>query len=587
VQAAALTVLWLAVTGVGIRAKLLDGGYDTTDIVLDLSSSALLFGCGIGLRSTALHRRMGSLLVATGLAYSAEDFITGNGRLVYSLGALLVAASAPVLLHAVLAFPSGRLESRVARVDVAVAYATAFVLEPMRALARPGPYVHGFNAACACPRPYVRLPSDWYGTVVTLSDAALAVVASVAVVVLLDRWRRTSRVARRGSAPFLAVATLTAVCTALEGLLLMPYHVGWHVGTAPIVPALTTVADIAEYALPLVIVFGLLHGRLLRGGAGSVALAVAASGDPVVLRDALATALHDPTLRVGFPVGGRFEDVDGVALTDPPPAGRMNLPLGPGDAVLALVQHDAALADSPELLASVGAAATLALDNVRLQQDLERRLAEITFTRRRVVQAADDARRRVERDLHDGAQQRLLALAMLLKNPDAQDADHLRGAADQVLATLHELRDLARGIYPTALAEAGLPAALASLVDHTPVAARLECGPIPRLPPEVEHAAYFTASEGLANALKHSCAGAIVVRVVVEGDALCLEVRDDGCGGADPASSGLRGVRDRLLAVDGALGIVSPPGGGTTLTARIPLPAQTRTRTDAQRGPAA
>ncbi len=216
--------------------------------------------------------------------------------------------------------------------------------------------------------------------------------------------------------------------------------------------------------------------------------------------------------------------------------------------------------------------------NARLRREVEAQLEEVRASRARIVEAGDAERRRVERDLHDGAQQRLVSLSLELRvarNAVGDDADPavrrtLERAADEATAALAELRDLALGIHPLILTESGLGAAVESLADRSPVDVTVDVGP-ERYPTAVEGAAYFVISEALANVAKYANATSARVRVRPFDDHMTIEVEDDGVGGADPRSgSGLSGLRDRLAALDGTLAIDSPNGRGTRLSAMIP-----------------
>ena len=216
--------------------------------------------------------------------------------------------------------------------------------------------------------------------------------------------------------------------------------------------------------------------------------------------------------------------------------------------------------------------------NARLQGQVEAQLEEVRASRARIVEAGDRERRRVERDLHDGAQQRLVALSLELQmarralgeGGDPAVRRSLERAADEATAALAELRDLALGIHPLILTESGLGAAVESLADRTSVDVAVDVGP-ERYPPAVEGAAYFVISEALANVAKYANASKATVRVRGLDDHLSIEIDDDGIGGADPrAGTGLRGLADRLAALDGTMTIVSPVGVGTRIRARIP-----------------
>jgi signal transduction histidine kinase len=251
----------------------------------------------------------------------------------------------------------------------------------------------------------------------------------------------------------------------------------------------------------------------------------------------------------------------------------------------AAIIHDAALLDEPGLIASVASAMRLAVENDRLTAAVETQLSEVRASRARIVAAGDAERQRLERDLHDGAQQRLVALTLALRLTRTRlgdDADpsvtlSLEQASDEARAALSELRELARGIHPQILTEAGLHAAVESLAARAPVPVSVEVDPNLRLAPAIEAIAYFVVSESLANVAKYAEATAVQVRAGWRDGFLTVEVADDGHGGADPLTgTGLRGLLDRVSAVDGTLEVVSPRGGGTRIVARIPTAEPTR-----------
>ena len=207
------------------------------------------------------------------------------------------------------------------------------------------------------------------------------------------------------------------------------------------------------------------------------------------------------------------------------------------------------------------------------------RLEEVQASRARIVEAADDARRRVERDLHDGAQQRLVQLnlavgmarARLDDNVDPAVDGLLHEASDHAVLALRELRDLAHGLHPTILAEAGLVAGIESLAERSTVPVEVEADVAGPLPVTVEVAAYYAVSEALANVAKHAEASTVQVHVATEGDRLVVEVSDDGKGGAQVRPGrGLQGLADRVAAVDGRLAVESPAGGGTRVWVNLP-----------------
>jgi signal transduction histidine kinase len=245
---------------------------------------------------------------------------------------------------------------------------------------------------------------------------------------------------------------------------------------------------------------------------------------------------------------------------------------------VAVIVHDHALEQDPGLVAAVSAAVRLTVENERLTARVESQLEDVRASRARIVEAGDAERKRVERDLHDGAQQRLVSvmLALRLARRELGPGDLKAGlsldqASAEAKAALAELRELARGLHPTILTESGLKAALDSMADRSPLNVSVDSGTSARFSATVEGTAYFVVSEALANVAKYAEATRALVRTSWSDDTLQVEISDDGIGGADPnVGSGLRGLVDRLSAVEGTLEIVSPVGGGTSLTARIP-----------------
>jgi signal transduction histidine kinase len=246
-------------------------------------------------------------------------------------------------------------------------------------------------------------------------------------------------------------------------------------------------------------------------------------------------------------------------------------------APVAAIVHDAALDTSPELVEAAAAASSLAIDNERLKADLRARLEELRVSRLRIVEAADDARRRIERDLHDGAQQELLALALELRvlRSRVGDTDALPlvdGIAKRLDVALGELRELARGIHPAILTQSGLSVAVGALAERATLPVETEVVVERRLPAPVEAAAYFLVAEALTNVVRYARASGARVHIAMDREDLVVTVTDDGMGGVDVgAGSGLRGLQDRLATVDGSMQIDSPAGGGTRLTGRIPV----------------
>jgi signal transduction histidine kinase len=320
-------------------------------------------------------------------------------------------------------------------------------------------------------------------------------------------------------------------------------------------------------------------GRLLRMLATALLRFEVEGEGPV--RELLAERLGDLTLNIAYwlPDRGIFVDDRGRPVELPGAgSGRAWTAVEREGTRVAAIVHDAELDAPPELVNAAASAAALAIDNERLKADLRARLEELRVSRRRIVEAADDARRQIERDLHDGAQQRLVSLALDLRMLRSRLGEDKAGETvdeigEKLAAALAELRELARGIHPAVLSDHGLAPAIQVLVDRVAVEVDCDLAIEGRLPPAVEAAAYFVVAEGLTNVVKYSNAGHADVDVRRRGDAIEVVVADDGVGGARlDAGTGLRGLSDRLAALEGELMVDSPLGGGTRLVARLPLP---------------
>jgi signal transduction histidine kinase len=330
---------------------------------------------------------------------------------------------------------------------------------------------------------------------------------------------------------------------------------------------------------PLAFLFVLLRARLARTAVGDLLVRLRGNPPPAELRDALARALGDPSLALAYwlPQFESWADPEGrpVQLPDGDPKRAVTLVDRDGTAVAALV-HDASLRDEPDLLDAVAAAAAIALENTRLNVELRARLEDLKGSRTRIVEAGDAERRRLERNLHDGAQQRLVAVALQLRllqrrmRDDPAAEAMVSTVSDELAQSLDELRELARGLHPAVL-EHGLAAALNALATRSPVPTTVAYEANCRLPEPVELAAYFVASEALTNVAKYAGASTATVRVWRNDGQAAIEIADDGVGGADGSrGSGLRGLADRVEALEGSLRVYSPAGGGTVVTAEMP-----------------
>jgi signal transduction histidine kinase len=397
-----------------------------------------------------------------------------------------------------------------------------------------------------------------------------AAASALTVVLVVARWRAASAPRRRALLPSLAGAGALLLFAAL----LVNDLVTGERSQLLLWAAITSLVTV-----PLAFLAGLLRSRLARGGLAELFRALRSMRGPE-LQGALARTLGDPDLVVAYRVPHRnaYVRADGAAVTMPAAGDdRRIVPVEHNGREIAALVYDASLDDDPELVEAVSAAAGIALENEHLHAEAQARLEELRASRERLVTAGDDERRRLERNLHDGAQQRLVALAMQLRllqgriRDDPGIAEQLVDtAADELALSLTELRELARGIHPAVL-DHGLDAALESLAARSPVPASVSYHAAGPLPAPVELAVYFVASEALANVAKYAHATSVSVRVGRTGRRAVVEIADDGIGGADAnGGSGLRGLADRVEALDGSLHVSSPPGAGTVVTAELP-----------------
>jgi signal transduction histidine kinase len=521
------------------------------------------------------ENRFGALMVAVGFSYCLSGLIVTTDSWLFITGLLLIALPYAILFHILLAFPSGRLETRADRALATAAYLTAGVvwwgcvlIEDTTRLGVPA------NPLLVTDAP------DLFSTLARVRLGVVASLIALLGVVLVRRWEESTPAQRRAFTPVY-----------LSGGLVLALYAVWAVlGVALVSPDtqenLERARVIALAFVPFAFLAGLLRSRV--AGAAAVSELVARlgagrrRGD---LRDALADALGDPSLQLAYWLPEREEWVDaaGAAFVLPAPdSGRTCTPIERDGERVALLVHDASVADERERVRAVGGAAALALENERLDAELRANVQELRASRVRIVESADAARRRIERDLHDGAQQQLVALAIALRTArsrldrDPQAAGGLLEAAARDLeAAIRELRELARGIHPAVLSDRGLGAALEALARRIPLPVEIAATPEGRLPDTVEAAVYFVVAEAITNVARYARATHAQVAVTRDGDRVVVQVTDDGVGGADPAKgSGLRGLADRVAALDGRLEVRSPPGGGTTVHAVIPCPPE-------------
>jgi signal transduction histidine kinase len=563
--------LWPAALAAGgaTATLILTGGLaDSPSLTATVGLVVGLSWCLTGL--VEWHRRpanrIGPLMVFFGFAWFGSLLELSDLSPLFTMGLFLKALFLAVLGHVLLAFPRGRLEGRFSRALVSAAYvdttaviaAWAFFHEPEAGDPR--------NLALVEPN----------ATVATaFKDVARGIGVALfltSLAVLARRWRHATPRWRRA---FALVFWSGAVAAALGGLSILT----GSLGSPPGAIALAFFLVIAT--VPLALTIDLLRSRLARGAVAELVVELGEARAPGRLRDALARALGDPSLALAYwlPERRRYVDVEGAPVELPAAGGARVATIveSEGRRVAALV-HDETLRNDPELVRAVCAAAGLALENERLQADLRARLDELRTSRARMVDAADAERRRLERNLHDGTQQRLVSISMALGlaesklTTDPQATRRILEEAREALgAALQELREFSQGIHPGVLTERGLGPALQELAYLAPMSIELALPFEERLPEPVEAAAYYVVAEALANVAKYASATAVSVRVQRRNGSAVVEVADDGVGGADPArGSGLRGLADRVEALGGVLALQSPPGAGTRLRVEIP-----------------
>ena len=573
----------LGVLGAGMvvaayRVQVHELGSPSDRALAQVAVGAAFFYSGLLAWSRRRRNSMGPLMVATGIALLARQFRYGHDALAFTFFFAIGELGYALVAHSVLAYPVGKVKDRLERAFLVVAYSTAVVFQVAILLFYDGTEPLRFFDPSS--RESLLLVHGDVGVVAALQKIyvvfAYGVLAAIFIALILRKLVRATPRARRILAP-LALAALAAALRAVFECVItfdMP-------PPAWVVDKLYWWQITALIALPLTLVAGLLKSRLAHASVGDLVLRLERA-PPEAIRDELARALEDPTLEVALwlPERGGYVDATGRAVSLPEDDRRRSITYleHDGEPIAALV-HDRSLDDDPSLVEAAAAAARLALENARLQAELHAQLGKVTESRARIVAAADEERRRIERDLHDGAQQRLVALALELRSAqerlghgDGQAVDELLAdAVAELQGAVTDLRELARGIHPAILTEGGLSAALESLAARSPIPVQLDASLNGRLPANVEATAYFVASEALANVAKHAHAHAATLAARHANGTLVIEVEDDGVGGARlDGGSGLRGLVDRVEAQGGSLSIENPERGGSRIVGEIP-----------------
>jgi signal transduction histidine kinase len=514
--------------------------------------------------------RTGPWMVLTALLLFVGNFGNGSVPVVHQLAYGFHDLYFLPLGIVVVSFPTGRLrrgvESWLARIALAwlvfVAIITVISLNPARC-----------PPAITCPaNPFLLVPDvGSLEAIVTIRNIGGQVVWLAFVLVVARRWWSSTSAARRALVP----VWFSGVAIAISGVASSALA---ELGAYDIADAFDGWFNWGiSMLIPVVLLIGLIRGRLDQAAIGDLIEELAGTRhSSEQLRAALARAVGDPTLELAFPVGDEYVDPEGRPVTLPPTgAPRRATPVERDGETLAMIVHDRALDANPGLVRSAGAAAAMALENERLTAEVRARLVAVGASRARLVEAADAERARIERNLHDGAQQRLVTLAIRLRTLADASTDEVVTARLEALGleldgALAELRELARGIHPAVLAQSGLASALQALADRSPIDVHVQA-PATRFRDSIEAAAYYVAAEAVTNAVRHGHARHVTIGVVADTQ-LIVTIADDGVGGADPrAGTGLLGLEDRVAALGGSLTLTSSPGAGTRLRAAFPL----------------
>ena len=527
--------------------------------------------------------RTAALILAASSAAALSGLTAANSMLPFALGRIAVTVSVLLITYVCFAYPSGYIEQRSAgRLLAGSAVAMAVLLTANLLLSNVEP-VAGPFVRCSgseCPSNPLNIVDIGHGAGNALSSGLALVTAlslAGAAVLVAVRAARSTPLQRRSLAPLLAWAVLAAVGYAF---FVSVRAIDDH---APLLTpaAVATAAIIA--AIPLAIALGFVRGRVFAMGALEHTIAaLGAELSLAELQQAMARAFADPSLQLLFwrSSDERYVDVEGVGIDLSAVARHRKVTqLHHNGDTLAAVVHDPVL--SAHALEVAASAVRLALDNARLQHELTTSIDELAASRKRVAGAADEERRRIEQDLHDGAQQGLVALRIklqLLEELATEDpesiAPALAEAGDRVDKALDHIRSLAHGIYPSVLRDLGLAYALGGVVRDLPLEVVMRTDLTRRFPTDVETAVYFCCVEALQNVAKHCGSGVRVdLRAAEEPYGLRFVIADDGPGfdpGVITATRGLTGMRDRVEAIGGELTISSARGAGTTVTGRVP-----------------
>jgi signal transduction histidine kinase len=547
-------------------------------LLADLAVGWSMIAAGLIICDRRPGNRIGPLAVLTGFAWFAGDFTSSGVAVVSYLAGVFHGWFDPLFAIIILAYPTGRLLRPIDRwlalgfivVQGAWTVAKAYAQRPIAwwdcptCISTVDAYVDAQQALTPLGR---------------LETAALTALSIGVLIAVGTRWARATGTARRRETP-VVLAGIVLVFGFTGGFLLQTI-----VPTDSRTPAgelRVLILAVLRTFVAVALLVGILRGDAARGRIAGLVVRLERLPPTAVLQESLRDALGDPSLSVfrWDPAAGHYVDASGFAA-EPPSDGAERAALtieNEGVPMLAIV-YDPALRDDPGLVSAAVAAVRLAVENERLQAEVRAQLEAVRASRARLAEAQDLERRRIERDLHDGAQQRLVSLRISLEmlrrrmgtEADPAIVEELAAASAEARAAIGDLRELAQGLHPAILAEAGLARALESLGDRSTLDVEVATELDGRLPPAVEATAYFVVAEALTNSAKHAAARHATVRAWQADDLLRLQIVDDGGGGADlDGGTGLRGLEDRVAALGGSLRIVSPRGVGTTISVELP-----------------
>jgi signal transduction histidine kinase len=541
------------------------------------------FGVGLWAWSARQYARFGRFLVAAGCVFFVATNAQSDNEVVYSIGRVGIWLTAMALPALLLAFPTRALRSTAERVIVAGLFSvvvllllpTVFLVESYPA---PVPFASCTND---CPRNAFMVldhqPAFVRQVVYPMSAAATVLLLLVSWGVLARRLRHATKFGRRTLAPMVALATVAAV---LVGSYLLIRRIS---PTAAALDPIGWGAVLCVPAVAMAFLIGLLRRRFFEAQSlEDLARRLRMHPEAGELRQVLAGVLGDPSLEIayrGWPPSEWVDD-EGHVVGAPRETPRRRVIRIPTDRPVAAILYDSALDEQRDLIAAAGSLALASLENTRLAAQVEASIDELQRSRARIQSAAYDERLRMERDLHEGAQQRLIALRIRLEmaarvaeeNP-SRGAAILADLGQELEEVLDEVRSLGRGIYPAVLADQGLRAALVAQARREPIPTTVDATDISRYPTEVESAVYFCCLEALQNITKHARGATSAWISLVDDGALRFAVVDDGMGISteNGAGAGITNMTDRLAAVGGTITIRSAPGEGTEVIGKVPL----------------